>query len=201
MVYSFACNGSIYSYPTGRSSQNISGFLTTIGKSINNLKDMIFGYTPTSKEGEFSVSYYTSWDRTMYGRREKGVEFTGTNAALWACCAGVYLATMGPKGMEEVGTTILQRSQYAAKKISEIPGIEIKFNTPFFQHFVVDFNTTGLTVAEINKRLLGFKVLGGKDLSGEFEELGQCAAYSVTEVHTKDDIDKLVSALSEVIKG
>ncbi len=38
---------------------------------INSLKDMLFGYTPTLEPGEFSVSYYTSWDRTMYGRREQ----------------------------------------------------------------------------------------------------------------------------------
>lgn len=168
-------------------------------KYINSLKDMIFGYTPTSEEGEFSVSYYTSWDRTMYGRREQGMEFTGTNAALYAILAGVYLASMGPQGMAEVGQTIMQRSQYAKKKISEIPGVEVKFTSPFFKEFVVNFDMTGKTVAEINKKLLTLKVFGGKDISKEYPNLGQSAIYCVTETHTKEDIDKLVYALNGVV--
>lgn len=179
----------------------VAGFIAVKDeeKYINSLKDMLFGYTPTTQEGEFSVSYYTAWDRTMYGRREQGMEFTGTNAALWAICAGVYLASMGPQGMKEVGTTIMQRSQYAAKKISQIPGVEIKFSTPFFKEFIVNFDMTGKTVSAINKKLLELKIFGGKDLSAEFPELGQSAQYCVTEVHTKEDIDKLVYALGAIV--
>ncbi len=166
---------------------------------INSLKDMLFGYTPTTRPGEFSVSYYTAWDRTMYGRREQGMEFTGTNAALFAICAGVYLASMGPQGMEEVGTTILQRNQYAQKKIADIKGVKLQLESPCFKEFIVNFDGTGKTVEEINKKLLGDKIFGGKDLSTEFPEFGQSALYCVTEVHTKDDIDKLVMALAEAV--
>jgi len=166
---------------------------------INNLKDMLFGYTPTSQEGEFSVSYYTSWDRTMYGRRENGMEFTGTNAALFAICAGVYMASLGPKGLEEVGTTILQRSQYAQNKISAIKGVKLQFSSPGFKEFVVNFDGTGKTVAEINKKLLDDRIFGGRDLSKEFPEFGQSAQYCVTEAHTKNDIDKLISSLAAAV--
>ena len=165
---------------------------------FNSLKDMMFGYTPTSQPGEFSVSYYTAWDRTMYGKREQGMEFTGTNAALFAICAGVYMASMGPKGMEEVGTTIMQRSQYAQKKLSGIPGVKIQFQSPSFKEFVVNFDGTNRKVSEINKALLEKKIFGGKDLSAEFPRFGQSAQYCVTEVHTKADIDKLVAALTEI---
>lgn len=166
---------------------------------FNSLKDMMFGYTPTSEEGEFSVSYYTAWDRTMYGRREQGMEFTGTNAALFAICAGVYLASMGPQGMEEVGTTILQRSQYAQKKLSGVKGVKMQFSSPSFKEFIVNFDGTGKTVAEINKALLEQKIFGGKDLSKEFPQMGQCAQYCVTEAHTKGDIDKLTAALEAIL--
>ncbi|MDL2253915.1 aminomethyl-transferring glycine dehydrogenase, partial [Ruminococcaceae bacterium OttesenSCG-928-I18] len=101
----------------------------------------------------------------------------------------------GPQGMEEVGTTILQRNQYAQKKIAGIPGVKLQFNSPCFKEFVVNFDGTGKTVAEINKKLLDNKIFGGKDLSAEFPEFGQSAQFCVTEVHTKDDIDKLVSNL------
>ena len=47
----------------------------------------------------------------------------------------------------------------------------------------------------VNEDLLGRL----HDLSREFPELGQSALYCVTEVHTKDDIDRLAAALEEVV--
>lgn len=176
------------------------GFIATFDdmKYISEFKDLMFGITETVVEGEYGFGEVL-FDRTSYGSRDKANEFTGTSTGLWAITAGVYLALMGPKGMEEVGTTIMQRSQYAAKKIAEIPGVEVKMNGPFFKEFVVNFDMTGKTVAEINKKLLEFKIHGGKDISGEFPELGQSALYCVTEVHTKGDIDKLVYALRSIV--
>ena len=73
------------------------------------------------------------------------------------------------------------------------------FSAPFFKEFVVNFDGTGKTVADVNKALLERKIFGGKDLSTWFPELGQSALYCVTEVHTKDDLDALVGALEEVL--
>ena len=70
----------------------------------------------------------------------------------------------------------------------------------FFKEFVVDFNGTGKTVADINKALLEKGIFGGKDLSAEFANLGQSALYCVTEIHTKEDIDTLAAALKEVLQ-
>jgi glycine dehydrogenase subunit 1 len=54
-------------------------------------------------------------------------------------------------------------------------------------------------VARINKALLKRGIFGGKDISSEFPEFGQSALYCVTEIHSKDDIDRLASALKEVV--
>ena len=43
------------------------------------------------------------------------------------------------------------------------------------------------------------QIFGGKDVSKEIPELGQCALYCVTEVHTDEDIDKLVYNLKEIV--
>lgn len=176
------------------------GFIATFDdmKYIAEFKDLMFGMTDTIVEGEYGFGEVL-FDRTSYGSRDKANEFTGTSTGLWAVTAAVYLAIMGPKGMEEVGTTIMQQSQYAAKKIAEIPGIEVKNQNPFFKEFVVNFDMTGKTVAEINKALQGYKVFGGKDLSIDFPDMGQSALYCVTEIHTKEDIDKLVYSLQGVV--
>lgn len=179
-----------------------SGFMATMDeeKYVMEFPSRLFGIAPTSVEGEYGFGD-VAYDRTSFGHhREHGKEYVGTQTALWGITAGVYLATMGPKGMEEVGQTIMQKSQYAAERLNELPNVKgSHFDTVFFKEFVVDFNKTGKTVKEINKALLEKGIFGGKDLSEDFPELGQCALYCVTEVHTKTDIDKLITALEEVI--
>lgn len=69
-----------------------------------------------------------------------------------------------------------------------------------FNEFVVDFNGTGKTVQKINKFLLKKGIFGGKDLSGEFPELGQSALFCITEVHSAEDIEFLVDILKEAVK-
>ncbi len=41
----------------------------------------------------------------------------------------------------------------------------------------MNFDKTGATAAEINRRLLAKGIFGGKDLSREFPELGQSALF------------------------
>jgi glycine dehydrogenase subunit 1 len=162
-------------------------------------KDIIVGVTDTVKEGEYGFGTVLP-KNLSYVRRERANEFTGTNTGLWAITAAVYLSLMGPKGMEEIGQTIVQKARYAARRISELEGVKLAFPSPFFKEFVVNFDETAKSVGQINRALLGAGIFGGKDLSAEFQNLGQCALYCVTEVITKQDIDRLVSALHEAIK-
>lgn len=106
---------------------------------------------------------------------------------------------MGPHGMREVGETIIRQARYAADRMAELEGVRIRFQASAFKEFVVDFNGTGRMVSDINKRLLEYGIFGGKDLSGEFPDWGQCALYCVTEIHTKEDIDALAAALKAVL--
>ena len=159
----------------------------------------LFGIAPTSVPGEYGFGD-VAYDRTSFAVREEGKEWVGTAAALWGITAGVYLALMGPQGMVEIGEGIMARSRYAMLKIDRIDGVRAPlFRSPHFKEFVVNFDGTGKTVAEINRALLARGIFGGKDLTGEFPELGNSALYCVTEVHTQDDIDRLAGALKEVV--
>jgi len=180
----------------------LSGFIATRDEErfVMECPLRLFGLTHTVVEGEYGFGD-VAFERTSFAKREKGKEFVGTMSALWGITAGVYLALMGPQGMQELGRTIMQRSQYAAKVISEIKGIKAPvFQSPYFKEFVVDFNGTGRTVEEINKALIKQGIFGGKDLLCEFPELGNTALYCITEVHIKEDIDKLASALKKIVE-
>ena len=180
-----------------------SGFIATRDEEryVLEYPSRLFGIAPTSVEGEYGFGD-VAYDRTSFGHlRENAKEYVGTQTALWGITAGAYLATMGPKGMEEVGQTMMQNAQYAVQELNKIPGVKANsLNDIFVKEFVVDFSATGKAVKDINKALLDHNIFGGKDISAEFPQYGQSALYCVTEIHTKEDIDKLVSALSEILK-
>lgn len=179
-----------------------SGFMATMDEErfVMEFPSRLFGIAPTVVEGEYGFGD-VAYDRTSFSHhREHGKEYVGTQTALWGITAGVYLATMGPKGMEEIGRNIMQKSQYAVKKLGELKGVKASyFDNVFFKEFVVDFSKTDKCIKEINKELLRKGIFGGKDLSEGFPELGQSALYCVTEIHTKEDIDKLAGALQEIL--
>ncbi len=159
---------------------------------------LMVSIAPGRTEGEWGFGW-AAMERTSYDLRESAPDFTGTTQWLWGITAAVYLSLLGPQGLREVGEGILQRSHYAMKHLNAVPGVVAPhFTAPHFKEFVVNFDATGKTVAEINRRLLEAGIYGGHDLSNEFPALGQSALYCVTEVHTQSDIDRLVAAIAEV---
>jgi glycine dehydrogenase subunit 1 len=178
-----------------------AGFIATRDeeKFVMEYPSRLFGVAKTSVEGEWGFGD-VAYDRTSFGVREKGREFVGTAAALWGIGTAVYLSLMGPQGMQDLGITILQRSQYAQKKLSQIDGIRIRFQSAHFKEFVVDFSESGVPVKAINEALKVRHIFGGKDLSQDFPDLQDCALYCVTEVHTKSSIDDLVKSIQDICK-
>jgi glycine dehydrogenase subunit 1 len=86
------------------------------------------------------------------------------------------------------------------KRISEIDGTRVPcFDSAHFEEFTVNFETRR-TVSELNRALLERKIQGGKDIPAEFPELGRTALYCVTELRTKEYIDRLVDGLKEVLR-
>ena len=139
-------------------------------------------------------------ERTSYYVRDKGVEYLGTCVGLWTVTAAVYLALMGPEGMRELGENILYKSNYAQKKLAGLKGVTMPYaGSHSFMEFVLNFDGTGKTVAEINKALLAKHIFGGYDLSREMPQLGQSMLVCVTEKTALSDIDKLADALAEIL--
>lgn len=168
-------------------------------KIVMQYPSRLFGISSTRVAGEYGFGD-VAYDRTSFAKREEGVEWVGTAAALWGITAGVYLALMGPQGMKEIGEGILYCTRYARQELGRIPGVRTDlFSASSFREFVVNFDASGRKVAEIMAALLGRGIFGGKDLSREFPDLGESALVCVTEVHTQADIDRLASALREVL--
>lgn len=153
---------------------------------------------PTTREGERAFGL-TLFAQSSYGSRELGNDWTGNSVYLWAVRAAVYLALMGPRGMRELAGTVVANARRTAELIDGLDGVSVRHRGSIFKEFVVDFSTSGKTVAQINAGLLKRGVLGGHDLTGSHDGVDGCALYCVTEVISEDDVALLLGALAEVI--
>jgi glycine dehydrogenase subunit 1 len=168
---------------------------------IRQMPGRIIGLTTTVDGGSqgFCMSLQT---REQHIRREKATSNICSNEALCAVASGVYMALLGPQGFRELGETIMYKANYAMRLLSKIDGIKTPiFKNAHFKEFAVNFDESGLSVKELHEKLLRQKIHGGKDVSKEFPEFGETALYCVTEVHSKEEIERLAAALEEILAG
>jgi len=159
----------------------------------------MLGLLETEREGEFTFGW-VNFDTTSYTLRDRSEDFIGTGQTIWAIIAGVYLALMGPEGMREIGETIMQRCHYAAKLLNEIEGVQAPYlQGSHFREFVIRFENTNKSVAEINTELKQQGIIGGIDLQNHFPQFGKAALYCVTEIHSQSDIEQLAGTLKQVL--
>jgi glycine dehydrogenase subunit 1 len=161
------------------------------------LPSRLFGLAPTSDPNELGFTD-VAYERTSLARREEGVEWVGTAAALWGITAAVYLSLMGPQGLDELGRSIAARTRYAMDALSGVSGLAVLHtDVAHWREFGVEFQ--GKTVEKVNAALLERGIFGGARVPSAPATSREVAIYCVTELHTKQDIDQLVTALREVL--
>jgi glycine dehydrogenase subunit 1 len=129
--------------------------------------------------------------REQYIRREKAISNICTSEALMALAAAIYLAAVGKRGFRHVAELCYHKAHYAAGAISKLKGYSLVFDEPFFKEFVI---SCPRAPSQINEALLHEKIVGGLDIS---HVIDNGMLLCVTEMNTKQEIDRLVEVLSD----
>lgn len=168
---------------------------------IRQMPGRIIGMTKTT-DGDRQGFCMALQTREQHIRREKATSNICTNEALCAVASAVYMALLGPEGLRELGKTIMCKANYAIHLFSKIDCVKAPvFESAHFKEFTVNFDGCSSSVKEVHEKLLKRGIHGGKDVSKEFPELGKTALYCVTEVHSKEEIERLAAAFGEILAG
>jgi glycine dehydrogenase subunit 1 len=160
------------------------------------LPTRLFGLAPTTHADEIGFAD-VAYERTSLARREEGVEWVGTAAALSGITAAVYLSLLGPDGLAELGEAVAALTAYTMDQLAAIPGVEVPFGAaPHWREFAVRYRAP---VATVNRLLRHHGITGGSGPEEVPALGGNASLLAVTEVHSKADIDLLASALRGVM--
>jgi glycine dehydrogenase subunit 1 len=161
---------------------------------LRQMPGRIIGLTKdTNGKNAFCMALQT---REQHIRRGRATSNICTNEGLNALTACVYLSWLGNNGLKNLSKKNFYNGQKLSKQLLSIKGFEKVFSGIHFNEFVVKCH---FDPENLNKKLLEKNIHGGLVLEEHFPELKKCMLFGVTEIHSEEDINNLVSSIKEVI--
>jgi glycine dehydrogenase subunit 1 len=172
------------------------GFMATKSEHVRQMPGRIIGRT-VDLDGKPGFTL-TLQAREQHIRRSKATSNICTNQGLLVTAATIYLSLLGPKGLAQVATTSMQRTQQLVDALTRITGVRLAFNGPRFHEAVLLLDRP---VRGVLEALASRGIVGGYDISAHYPSLGHALLVCATETRTPGDIDAYALALGDVLNS
>jgi glycine dehydrogenase subunit 1 len=170
------------------------GFMTTRMEHVRQMPGRIVGRT-LDHDGRPGYTL-TLQAREQHIRRGKATSNICTNQGLLMSAATVYLAIVGPEGLERVAAASVARTAELVAELTKIQGVRTAFSGPRFHEALLKLDRpAGPVLEELARR----GIAGGYDAAADYPELGNALLVCATETKTSGDLAAYASALRAVL--
>jgi len=170
------------------------GFMCCKEALVRQMPGRIIGRT-VDKDGKPGFTL-TLQAREQHIRRSKATSNICTNQGLVVTASTIYMALLGPEGLERVAQACHANTLALIEKLTAIKGVTRVFNHPVFHEVVLCLD---VPVSETLRALEAQGILGGYDLTEHYPHLGQSLLVCATETRTQEDIEQYAFHLERIV--
>jgi glycine dehydrogenase subunit 1 len=170
------------------------GFMCCQEALVRQMPGRIIGRT-VDKDGKPGFTL-TLQAREQHIRRSKATSNICTNQGLVVTASTIYMALLGPEGLERVAGACHANTLALLDKLTAINGVTRVFDRPVFHEAVLRFD---IPVADALRSLEAQGIIGGFDLTEHYPQLGSAVLVCATETRTPQDIEQYAFHLERVV--
>ncbi len=170
------------------------GFMCCRQAYVRQMPGRIIGRTVDldGKQG-FSLTLQA---REQHIRRSKATSNICTNQGLLVTAATIYMAIVGPQGLENTAEQSHSNTQLLMDELEKLNGVQRVFSSANFHEAVFKFD---LPLGDVLRSLAEEGIVAGIRLDEDYSELSNCLMVCATETKSEEDIKSFTQILSATL--